>query len=136
VIAAALGGKTMSLTHSWARAVTQITCASALLFSAAPGAFAARPVVPEAADAPAVVTPGTQLWLSRYDGPGANDDDAAAAVAMAVSPDGTKVFVTGASWGSTSKSDYATVAYNPSTGAQCGSSATTAPPTGLTLPKT
>ena len=38
--------------------------------------------------------------------------------AVAVSPDGAKVFVTGVSYGSTSGGDYATVAYDASTGAQ------------------
>jgi len=58
---------------------------------------------------------GAKLWLSRYDGP-ANDVDFANAIA--VSPDGTTVFVTGASPGSGSDDDYATVAYAAGTGAQ------------------
>jgi hypothetical protein len=45
---------------------------------------------------------GARLWASRYTGP-AGDSDASA---LAVSPHGTKVFVTG-----TSQDDYATVAY-------------------------
>ena len=53
---------------------------------------------------------GAQLWVKRYNGPGNGGDSAHA---LAVSPDVSKVFVTGASGG-----DYATVAYNASTGAQ------------------
>ena len=59
-------------------------------------------------------TPGTKLWAKRYDGP-ANGSDWAES--LAVSPDGTKVFVTGRSAGSTSY-DYATLAYDASTGAK------------------
>jgi PQQ-like domain len=55
--------------------------------------------------------PGSQLWAKTYNGP-ANDYDSAAAVA--VSPDGSKVFVAGESVGSTSGADYVTVAYDPS----------------------
>ena len=51
---------------------------------------------------------GVQLWGTRYDGP-ANDDDGANSIA--VSPNGTRVFVTGWVWGPTSNEDYATVAY-------------------------
>jgi DNA-binding beta-propeller fold protein YncE len=50
--------------------------------------------------------------VSRYNGP-ANLDDAA--WALSVSPDGSKVFVTGQSDGA---ADYATVAYKAATGAQ------------------
>jgi hypothetical protein len=56
---------------------------------------------------------GTQAWVSRWDG-GANGrrDDA---YAMAVSPDGSKVFVTGRSKG-VSSYDYATVALDAAKG--------------------
>jgi outer membrane protein assembly factor BamB len=57
---------------------------------------------------------GTQLWVSRYDG-GALDVDQANAVG--VSPDGSKVFVTGdSSGGDVTVKDYATVAYDAGTG--------------------
>jgi hypothetical protein len=51
---------------------------------------------------------GRQLWVSRYNDPG-NADDTACCVT--VSPAGTTVFVTGSSYGATTMSDYATVAY-------------------------
>ena len=50
---------------------------------------------------------GSQLWASRYHGP-ANDGDACC---VAVSPDGTAVYVTGDSYGGPTDYDYATVAY-------------------------
>jgi WD40 repeat protein len=59
--------------------------------------------------------PGDQLWLSRYNG-SANQNDSAAAVA--VSPDGSRVFVTGESDAAIDDQDYATVAYDAVTGAQ------------------
>jgi hypothetical protein len=59
---------------------------------------------------------GTQLWVSRYNGTAS-----AAANAIGVKPDGTQVIVTGTSSGGTNGNDYATVAYNASTGAQAWS---------------
>ncbi|MDR2987925.1 MAG: PQQ-binding-like beta-propeller repeat protein, partial [Nocardiopsaceae bacterium] len=59
-------------------------------------------------------TTGTQMWASRYSGPGATST----VTAVAVSPDGTKVFVTGSSEGNGTNRDYATVAYNAATGKQ------------------
>jgi hypothetical protein len=56
---------------------------------------------------------GTKEWVSRYDGPAHADDSAKA---LAVSVDGSTVFVTGDSTGSNSY-DYATVAYDAATGA-------------------
>jgi outer membrane protein assembly factor BamB len=60
---------------------------------------------------------GRKLWIRRYDGPG-NDGDAS--LAIAVTSDGSKVFVTGESQRSTTVSslDYATLAYDASTGAR------------------
>jgi len=63
----------------------------------------------------ALAVPGAQLWASLYNGPGNNID---AATAVAASPGGGAVFVTGSSWGLISGPDYATVAYDTATGAQ------------------
>jgi DNA-binding beta-propeller fold protein YncE len=51
---------------------------------------------------------GAVLWASRYDGTGGSVD---VAYAMALSPDGSRLFVTGASAG-TAGEDVATVAYD------------------------
>ena len=53
---------------------------------------------------------GVRRWVARYNGP-ANGDDSANA--LAASPDGKQVYVTG-----TSSGEYATVAYNTATGIQ------------------
>jgi len=58
---------------------------------------------------------GAQLWASRYDGPATGADFAHA---MALSPGGATVYVTGESWGGASHVDFATVAYDVATGAQ------------------
>jgi WD40 repeat protein len=59
---------------------------------------------------------GAQRWIKLYRGPGGGDS-CDFDKAVAVSPDGTTVFVTG-SCGATTTVDYATVAYNAATGAQ------------------
>jgi len=56
---------------------------------------------------------GTQQWAQRYDGPGNNNDNASL---IAIDNSGN-VYVTGASQGSTSNTDYCTIKYSPS-GAQ------------------
>lgn len=56
---------------------------------------------------------GSMRWGSRYVGSGVDGD---AAASLAVSPDGTTLFVTGHSWGVTSMADYATIAYDALTG--------------------
>lgn len=55
-----------------------------------------------------------RLWTASYDGPAHGNDQP---TALAVSTDGTKVFVTGRSPSETAE-DYATVAYSTTTGAQ------------------
>lgn len=57
---------------------------------------------------------GRQLWVVEYEGPGTADD----AFAIAVSPNGSKVFVTGASIGSGTHVDFATVAYDTNDGSE------------------
>ena len=56
---------------------------------------------------------GTQRWIRRYNGR-PNDNDSAEA--LRVSPDGSRVFVTGFSFSFVSNYDYLTVAYNAATG--------------------
>ena len=56
---------------------------------------------------------GGRLWLRAYDGPGNNDDQAAA---IGVSPDGTQVYVTGVQLTSTSDRQWATLAYRADSG--------------------
>jgi lambda repressor-like predicted transcriptional regulator len=63
----------------------------------------------------ASAVPGAELWAKRYDGRASKSD---VANAIAVSPDGSQVFVTGSSKGSTSGDNYATVAYDTSTGSE------------------
>jgi WD40 repeat protein len=60
---------------------------------------------------------GKQMWVSRYNGPAAQGEDFAFAVAA--SPDGKMVLVSGDSGGGASgASDFATIAYDAATGAQ------------------
>jgi hypothetical protein len=58
---------------------------------------------------------GAQQWVSTYNGTGAKNDTARS---VAVSPDGSTVYVTGNSWGVSSGNDYATIAYDAATGSQ------------------
>ena len=58
---------------------------------------------------------GTQVWVSRYDGPAASYDDA---WDLSVSPDGSRVFVTGDSDGVGTSYDFATIAYDATAGAE------------------
>jgi hypothetical protein len=60
-------------------------------------------------------TTGGELWRRRFDGP-ANDDDRAGALAL--SPDGSSLFVTGISVGPTGIGEFATVAYDASDGSR------------------
>lgn len=56
---------------------------------------------------------GVELWTARYTGPGSGVDSP---YSIAVSPDGARVFVTGESSVPGKEKDYATVAYDASTG--------------------
>jgi hypothetical protein len=58
---------------------------------------------------------GARLWLRRYSGLASSYNFADA---VAVSPDGSKVFVTGSAQGADATGDYATVAYDAATGRQ------------------
>jgi hypothetical protein len=58
---------------------------------------------------------GVQQWAARYDGPAQQGEQV---TALTVSHDGARVFVTGASQGQTTDDDYATVAFDASTGNQ------------------
>ena len=80
------------------------------------GLAAAAGMVPAAGAAAAVSSgPGTQLWVSRYNGLGNGGDGARS---VAVSPDGNTVYVTGYTDVSSLNYDYGTVAYNAATGAR------------------
>jgi WD40 repeat protein len=78
---------------------------------------------------------GTQLWASRYHGPGQSAPGHVGdeATSLAVSPSGSTVFVTGFSAGVTSGLDYATIAYNAATGAQLWASRYNGPASGNDL---
>src|SRR5581483_3229266 len=56
---------------------------------------------------------GARLWTRRYDGPAHSFDSP---VAIARSPDGSAVYVTGSSYSPSDANDFATVAYQASTG--------------------
>jgi len=58
---------------------------------------------------------GDQAWLAHYNGTAGKSDSG---TLLAVSPDGTKVFVAGISRGVGTSFDYVTVAYNATTGAR------------------
>ena len=60
-------------------------------------------------------TTGHELWKTRYDGPAHHEDQANA---MAVSPDGSQVYVTGFSDASNRRRDFVTLAYGAKTGTQ------------------
>jgi WD40 repeat protein len=70
---------------------------------------------PDFATAAYDASTGAQRWVRRYDGPINGDDEA---WSLGVSPDGTAVFVTGQSYGSSGTWDYLTIAYRASTGAR------------------
>ena len=92
------------------RIVTVLAVAGAV----APGLIA----IPAVAGGTAAGRPaasGARVWAGRYNGPGRGPDLASA---LAVSPGGRMVFVTGGSAGIGTGQDYATAAYNAATGAR------------------
>jgi outer membrane protein assembly factor BamB len=111
--------------HSYIRRITRACVAAAagvalsMVAVSGASASAAAPravrVLPAAASH-AAPSPGTQLWVKRYNGSTGSNNQAAS---VAVSPTGKAVFVTGASQEAGGATiDFATVAYNPATGAQ------------------
>src|SRR5439155_8772564 len=77
--------------------------------------FATSPAIPARGSAPpSWSSPGHPLWLARYDGPASGLGQSNA---MARSPDGSEVFVTGKSSSERTDYDAATVAYDANTGA-------------------
>ncbi|HZC69938.1 MAG TPA: hypothetical protein VE442_04545 [Jatrophihabitans sp.] len=100
------------------RAVLAVTlAAAATLTPVAATAAAAVPFdavrVAPAGTSFAAASPGAKLWAKRYNGTGNNND---VATAVAASPDGKTVYVTGQSYGTALVTDYATVAYNATNG--------------------
>jgi len=61
---------------------------------------------------------GRQLWVSRYSGPWKDEDPVGGARSVAVSPDGTMVYVTGIGEDRDVVAVYATVAYSAADGAR------------------
>ncbi len=108
--------------HMMMTAVTAAAATLTTLGTAAAGtAGAATPALRAA--------PGAQLWVARYNGPAGDNSAQNFPSSMAVSPGGSRVFVTGYSNGPTTGDDYATIAYSAATGRRRGSGATTAPVT-------
>jgi DNA-binding beta-propeller fold protein YncE len=96
---AGVSGASASRAAPWVRQAVRVPAAGRPL--AAGGALAAA-------------SPGAQLWIRSYNGLGNNSD---VAKAVAVSPDGKTVYVTGQSVGTSGGVyDYATVAYAAATG--------------------
>ncbi len=107
-----------------ARGIAAVVAGAALSAAGAsgtglPGTAAAAQVASagSAGTSPAAAPSGSRLWIARYNGPPGTDNVAAS---MAVSPDGTRVFVTG--WSARVRTgpggEFATVGYKTATGAR------------------
>ncbi|MCW2929175.1 MAG: repeat containing protein [Actinomycetia bacterium] len=92
-----------------------IAAVSTLFLGAAlAAAIPANAAVTRAVAVHSATTPGTQLWVKRYQG---SSDNEATATSVALSPNGGTAFVTGGTLqGSTE--DWTTIAYSTATGAQ------------------
>ena len=98
-----------------APALTSTAASAATSAHAGHGAAAGeKPQAPRPAGAGDQVAGGTRLWMALYKG--SNGDGQATAVAA--SPDGSKVFVTGLNGASSPHEFYGTVAYDSDTGAR------------------
>src|SRR5215469_12489586 len=95
-----------------------VTAAGLMVSIAGARCTAAAPeskATPAARASGSQAAPGAQLWLSRYDG---RAHTYPVPTAIAASPDGSAVFVTGWSRYHSAPSDYATVGYDAATGRQ------------------
>jgi len=102
----------------FAGAVASAVVGSLGLMGVSASASAHRAQASGAAASPrAAASPGTQLWVARYNHRSVN---ASTANSVAVSPDGGTVFVTGYSYDNVRSFDYATVAYNAAPGRTAG----------------
>jgi outer membrane protein assembly factor BamB len=98
------------------RVLVRARSLDAWLWKSAVGVLAAAAcIVTLPSPAPARTAGGGQLWEVRYNGPENSSD---LVRSLGVSPDGTRVFVTGASNGPGGDPDYATVAYDRATGTE------------------
>ena len=68
-----------------------------------------------AGTSPEAAASGSRLWIGHYNGPPGTDN---VVTSMAVSPDGTRVFVTGNSAKAGAPGEFATVGYKSATGAR------------------
>jgi WD40 repeat protein len=103
--------------YNWGRFPDQMTVSpdSSMIFVASPAGTrpsADRPFLTAAYNA----TTGARVWAARYTGSAANRPDFP--VAIAVSPDGSRVFVTGRVFKANGTQRFQTLGYDAATGAQ------------------
>ncbi|SEH00461.1 Peptidase inhibitor I9 [Nonomuraea solani] len=79
---------------------------------------------------------GKRTWLSHYDGPGEGTSSTDDGRVIQVTPDGSKLFVSGQSQGEegTGLADWGTVAYNAATGEQLWTARHNGPANGIDIP--